>query len=147
MKTFNIAMTAALLLTLSFALLSCSKDDSATDNTPAQVEENFTSGSWKVTFFEEDGIAQTAYFNGYDFSFNANKTVVASNGDTSVNGSWSSFIDSGDTKFVLNFNAVSGPFEEISEDWRVISNSATKIELRHESGGDGSIDLLTFTKN
>ncbi len=147
MKTFKIAVIAGLLLTFSFAMFSCTKDDSSTDNTPAQLDENFTSGTWKVTLFEEDGVNQTGYFNGYNFNFNTNKTVVATNSSNTVNGSWNSFVDSGSTKFDLNFNALSGPFEEISEDWRVISNSATKIELRHESGGDGSIDLLTFTRN
>ncbi|MEE4177569.1 MAG: hypothetical protein V2I46_08665 [Bacteroides sp.] len=147
MKTLKIVFTASLLFVLSLALLSCSKDDSATDNTPAQVEDNFSSGSWKVTFFEEDGVNQTGYFDGYNFSFSTNNTVVATNGSNTVNGTWSTFEDSGSTKFDLNFTASSGPFEEISEDWRVISNSSTKIELRHESGGDGSIDLLTFSRN
>lgn len=147
MKTFKIAVVAGLLLTFSFTLLSCSKDDSSTDNTPTQVEENFSTGTWKVTLFEEDGVNQTSYFNGYNFSFNTNKTVVATNGSNTVNGTWNSFVDSGSTKFDLNFSVSSGPFEEISEDWRVISNSSTKIELRDVSGGDGSIDLLTFSRN
>ena len=45
------------------------------------------------------------------------------------------------------FTALDGPFEEISEDWNVISRTATKIELKHVSGGDGSIDYLTLEKD
>lgn len=146
MRTKKLAIFAALLFAFTFALPSCSKDDD-TENTPKQVEENFSTGTWKVTLFEEDGVNQTGYFTGYNFTFSASKTVVATNGTNTVNGTWNSFIDSGSTKFLLDFNVSSGPFEEISEDWRVLSNSATKIELRHVSGGDGSIDLLTFTRN
>ena len=47
----------------------------------------------------------------------------------------------------ISFTATSGHFESISEDWRVLSSTASKIELKHISGGDGSIDLLTFEKN
>lgn len=36
-------------------------------------------------------------------------------------------------------------FNELSDDWNIISHSATKIELIDESG-DGEIDLLTFEK-
>ena len=47
----------------------------------------------------------------------------------------------------MMFTALDGPFEEISEDWRVISRTTTKIELKHISGGDGSTDYLTFEKD
>jgi predicted nucleotidyltransferase len=49
----------------------------------------------------------------------------------------------------IDFNiAFSSPsdFEELSEDWEIISQTATKIELRHVSGGGGGTDLLTFGK-
>jgi len=47
---------------------------------------------------------------------------------------------------ILNFGH-QVPFDELNEDWEVISKSDTKINLRHVSGGDGSIDVLEFTKN
>ena len=111
------------------------------------VTDNTTSGTWRVTLFQEDGSNQTSNFNGYNFSINSNGTIVAVNGSTTKNGNWSTYSDSGSTKFDIVFLDSNGPFEEISEDWRVLSSTASKLELKHVSGGDGSIDLLTFEKN
>ena len=53
---------------------------------------------------------------------------------------------SGDIDFNIFF-ASPADFAELSDDWEIISHSATKIELRDVSGGNGGIDLLTFEKN
>lgn len=45
------------------------------------------------------------------------------------------------------FFASPANFNELSEDWDVVSHSPSKIDLIHISGGDGSTDLLTFEKN
>lgn len=134
---------------LNVASMCSSDDDSSDDNSPStsNVNTNVTSGTWRVTLFQEDGTNQTSNFNGYDFSINSNGTMVAVNGSTTKNGNWSTYSDSGTTKFDIVFLDNNGPFEEISEDWRVLSSSASKLELKHVSGGDGSIDLLTFEKN
>lgn len=134
---------------LNVASMCSSDDDNSDDNSPStsNVNTNVTSGTWRVTLFQEDGTNQTSNFNGYDFSINSNGTIVAVNGSTTKNGNWSTYSDSGTTKFDIVFLDNNGPFEEISEDWRVLSSSASKLELKHVSGGDGSIDLLTFEKN
>lgn len=134
---------------LNVASMCSSDDDSSDDNSPStsNVNTNVTSGTWRVTLFQEDGTNQTSNFNGYDFSINSNGTIVAVNGSTTKNGNWSTYSDSGTTKFDIVFLDNNGPFEEISEDWRVLASTTTKLELKHVSGGDGSVDLLTFEKN
>ena len=55
----------------------------------------------------------------------------------------------GQTTGEIDFNiffASPADFAELSEDWNIVSFSANKIELIHESGGDGDTDLLTFEK-
>ncbi|WP_222983409.1 hypothetical protein [Flagellimonas meishanensis] len=55
----------------------------------------------------------------------------------------------GQTTGEIDFNiffAAPADFAELTEDWNIVSYSANKIELIHESGGDGDIDLLTFEK-
>ncbi len=52
---------------------------------------------------------------------------------------------SGDIDFNIFF-ASPADFAELSDDWEIISHSATKIELRDVSGGNGGTDLLTFEK-
>ena len=137
------------LFMLNVASMCSSDDDSSDDNSPStsNVNTNVTSGTWRVTLFQEDGTNQTSNFNGYNFSINSNGTMVAVNGSTTKNGTWSTYSDSGSTKFGITFPDANGPFEEITEDWRVLTSSASKLELKHISGGDGSIDLLTFEKN
>lgn len=61
-------------------------------------------------------------------------------------GNFSSGTSSGDIDFNIFF-ASPADFNELSEDWDIITNSSTKIELMHESGGNGGTDLLTFEKN
>ena len=53
---------------------------------------------------------------------------------------------SGDIDFNIFFSSPAD-FAELSEDWDIISHSASKIELKHVSGGNGGTDLLTFEKN
>ncbi|MGL2963301.1 hypothetical protein ACSVH2_05730 [Flavobacterium sp. RSB2_4_14] len=127
----------------------CSSDDDNSSNNPGTgtVTDNVTTGTWRVTSFQEDGTNNTSQFTGYAFSINTNGSMVAVNGSVTKTGTWSTYLDSGLTKFDIMFPDTSGPFESISEDWRVLSSTATKLELKHISGGDGSIDLLTFEKN
>ncbi|MDG1347821.1 MAG: hypothetical protein P8M61_08720 [Crocinitomicaceae bacterium] len=76
----------------------------------------------------------------------------ASNGSTTISRTWSvTDSNSNDDKpsdmhSNLNFNT-NGNFEELNDDWEIVSQSSTKIELTDVSGGNGGTDYLTFTKN
>ena len=61
-------------------------------------------------------------------------------------GIFSGGTSSGDIDFNIFF-ASPVDFSELSEDWDIITNSSSKIELMHVSGGNGGTDLLTFEKN
>ena len=52
----------------------------------------------------------------------------------------------GDSDFITSF-ASPAIFEDLSEDWEILSRTASKIELKYVSGGNGGTDLLTFEKN
>jgi len=137
------------LFMLNVASMCSSDNGSSDDNSPpvGTIIDNTTSGTWRVTLFQEDSSNQTNNFSGYNFSINSDGTIVAINGSTTKTGTWSSYTDSGYSKFDILFPDTNGPFEEISEDWRVLSSTTTRLELKHVSGGNGSIDLLTFEKN
>ncbi|GGD15654.1 hypothetical protein GCM10011343_03250 [Flavobacterium orientale] len=126
-----------------------SDDDNNSSNNPniTDVNNNVVNGTWKVTLFSEDGANQTSNYAGYDFTFAANNVLTAVNSSNTMTGSWTTGTDDSTPKMVINFTVINGPFEEISEDWRILSSSSTKLELKHISGGDGSVDLLTFQKN
>jgi len=64
-------------------------------------------------------------------------------------GNFSGGSSSGSTSNDIDFNiffASPADFAELSDDWDIISHTATKIELKDVSGGNGGTDLLTFEK-
>lgn len=159
-KVFNLG----LLLMLSFSLMSstCSSDDD--DGSPnnnslqiAEIENTAESGTWRITSFIDSGQDETSDFTGYEFTFNSNGSLVATNGSNTINGTWSVTNDSGSDDSSnddndIDFNILfpvndSNNFEDLNDDWDITSVSSTKIELIDISGGNGGTDLLTFEKN
>ena len=142
----------------SLFFASCeSSDDSDNMGSVENVEEvksTVSTGTWLVALYEEDEVDQTSNFAGYSFTFNSTGELSANNGETSISGAWSitSESDSSDDDNPsddVDFNIFfSSPvkFAEISEDWEIVSFSSARIELKHVSGGDGSIDRLVFEK-
>src|SRR5690606_11434577 len=137
--------------------MSCDKDDNDNNqqqNTNvAQTINTAQSGNWKVTYFFDSDQNETNHFTGYVFTFNSNGSLVAVNGSATVTGTWSvtdsnSNDDdggSGDTDFNIFF-ASPPDFEDLSDDWDIVSVSSSKIELTDVSGGNGGTDFLTFQK-
>lgn len=156
----------SLLMMVSFALLSlsCSSDDddSSIDNSQqiAQVQSLAESGTWRITNFNDSGQDYTSDFTGYNFTFASDGTLTASNGSSTLNGTWSitsdssssSDDDSNDDDDDIEFNIFfpvsdSNDFEELNDDWDIVSTSATTIQLIDISGGNEGTDLLTFEMN
>ena len=139
-NSITIWIAALLVVVLSS---SCKNDDSGSS---PSVSGTITQGSWKVTLYSDNGNDETSHFSGYVFTFSSNGTVTAVRSGSSVSGAWSDGNDDSQTKLVLTF--LSPPdFEEISDDWHVLKNTSSKIELEDVSGGNGGTDLLTFEKN
>lgn len=149
MKKLVLIPILLVLFLLNVASMCSNDDDSSSSSSQVitDTENAVVNGTWRVTLFSEDGTNQTSNFSNYNFTFNSNGTLSTVNGSTTMNGTWTTGIDDSTPKMFINFNVVNGPFEEISEDWRILSNTSSKIELKHVSGGDGSVDLLTFEKN
>lgn len=151
-----------MLLFIGLAMIACSSGDDPApldnSNTTSSVDQTTSvasSGNWIITNFIDSGTDETNDFQGYVFTFNADGTVVATNGSDTVNGTWS-VTDSNsssdddnieDDDFNLAF-AVSqdSKFDDLNDDWDFISVSGTKIELIDISGGNGGTDYLTFEK-
>ncbi len=143
------------IFVLTFAITSCSNDDDDNSNSDSNqiiIENTVQAGTWRVTKFIDSGDDETSNFSDYTFVFGSSNSLVAENGNTSHNGSWS-ITDSNsndDSMDDLDFNiSFTSPqdFEELTEDWDIISRTDTKIELIHISGGNGGTDYLTFEKN
>lgn len=121
-----------------FLLLSCGKKKII-----KEIDEDIIDGTWRVSLFEEDGVNETSDYTGYVFTFKSDGTVKAASGAGVVNGVWSTNKDDGHVDFNLTLPA---PLDDLSDDWEVVNNSSNTLELKDISGGDGSVDYLTFKK-
>ena len=146
-----------LLLMLSFSLMSstCSSDDDdggQIDNSQeiAQIENDVQSGTWRITSYVDSGQDETNDFNGYTFTFGSDGTLTAENGTNTMTGTWSVTDDSSSSDIDFNiFFPVpdTNDFEDLNDDWDIVSSMSTKLELIDVSGGNGGTDTLTFEKN
>lgn len=131
---------------------TCSNDDNSSSSNQTQVTNTVVSGTWKITLYNDSGTVKTTNFSGYNFTFGANNALVASNTTNNYTGTWS-VTDSNsndDSLSDLDFNiAFTTPanFQDLTDDWDIVSRTDNKIELIDISGGNGGTDYLTFEKN
>ncbi|MGB5384600.1 MAG: hypothetical protein WBN19_12140 [Lutimonas sp.] len=150
LKKNYLLLTGILLLLVFF---SCSDDDKDEPNDiKDEIESEVQKGTWRISKFIDSGDDETSDFNGYDFIFRDSGVLNANNGTNNYDGTWSITDSSSDDDslddldFNINFN-LSNDFEDLNDDWDIISRSSTKIELIDVSGGNGGTDYLTFEKN
>jgi len=149
----------SVLLIMCVSLWQCSSDDVNNNNNQnnntaeiMQIEDNVEAGTWRITSYVDSGQDETNDFNGYNFTFNANGTLTADNGNMTINGSWS-VTDSGsndDSSDDIDFNiAFASPaeFMDLTDDWDVVTHTSSMISLIDISGGNGGTDTLIFQKN
>jgi hypothetical protein len=136
------------LLGLSTFFVSCDKDDnSSTLISPTTISTTATaSGTWRITYYFDSNTDKTSNFSGFNFTFNANGTIAATNNLFNANGTWNASMDDSKPKLFLTFTTPAS-FTELTEDWHVTALTSTKITMQHISGGGGGTDYLTFEKN
>jgi hypothetical protein len=134
---------------------TCGDDDSSSSSSdPTPVINTVTSGTWRVTYYFDTDSDETSDFTGYNFTFGSSNVLTATNGTNTHTGSWSVTNDdssdddnpSSDLDFNILFSSPAN-FADLSDDWDIVSRTATKIELIDVSGGNGGTDYLTFEKN
>jgi major membrane immunogen (membrane-anchored lipoprotein) len=139
MKT--IIKSAFFALLAGCFLAACSSDD---NTVPNNIDDTIQSGKWRVTYYWDDK-DETSDYNGYAFEFKSGNILTATKGASTHNGTWSSTTDDSRKKLIINFSTPE-VLEEISDDWKVIEMTEVKVKLEDVSGGDGSVDYLTFEK-
>lgn len=153
MKKLKILLLLYLVFLVNVASM-CSNDD---DNSSSSVNQTtvvntVSSGTWRITLYNDSGTIKTNQFTGYNFTFGPSNVLTATNGTLTHTGIWS-VTDSNsndDSMDDLDFNiAFTTPanFLELTDDWDIQSRTDTKIELIDISGGNGGTDYLTFEKN
>ncbi|MFY8182541.1 MAG: hypothetical protein ACOVLG_12250 [Flavobacterium sp.] len=154
MKTLKLIPILLCIFMLNVASM-CSNDDN-NSNPPADptpVINTVNQGTWRITLYNDSGTIKTSNFTGYNFTFGSGNALTAANGSNTYIGTWS--VTSGDSNddnpsndldFNIGFSTPAN-FADLTDDWDIVTYTASKIELRDVSGGNGGTDLLTFEKN
>lgn len=153
---YMLKIIPAIVIVAALAI-SCKNDDNndPPQQTTVQQTKNIAQdGAWKITYFFDSDEDETGDFAGYVFDFNENGALSAVKSSTTVTGTWSvtdsnsNDDDGGYNDLDFNIFFASPPdFEDLSDDWDIVSISNSKIELIDVSGGNGGTDYLTFEKN
>ena len=142
-KLFNVLLASSVLV-----MASCSKDDD--DNSPsgpsAEVAASLKQGTWRITSYSDNGTDKTVDYNGYNFTFANNGTVSTTNGTLTANGTWKTQIDDGKHELDIEFSTPA-LFQEIDEDWEIVTQTPTVISLKDVNDAGTETDLLVLTKN
>jgi hypothetical protein len=140
LKTLEMKKLILFLGICSIGIISCTKKDDSVSS----VADAVTSGTWRVTHFSERTTNETDDFNGYTFTFQSNGKVQASKNGVIKEGNWSEST----TKLIIDLGIktdANKPLGELSDDWVIVSKTATKINLTDDNSS--SNELLEFTKN
>ncbi len=156
MKKLKLIPILAVIFMLNVASMCSSDDDNSNNNSsnPTPVINTANTGTWRITYFYDTDSEETSNYTGYNFTFGTSNVLTATNGTNTYTGTWSvtnsNSSDDDNPSSDLDFNiGFSSPpnFEELSDDWDIISYTSTEIKLIDVSGGNGGTDYLTFTKN
>lgn len=122
-------------------------NDNAGDGDVPEIRNILMGGDWVVAQYKDNGVDETANYNGFDFAFRTDHSIVVStNNDPLQRGLWRVIRDSdGKLKAYLNLGETD-PFGEFTDDWDIVSITASRIELKDKSGDDDTFDLLVFEK-
>jgi hypothetical protein len=155
MKKFQLIAVLALIVVFNVASMCSEDDNSNTTTDPTPVINTVTSGTWRITLYQDNGVNETTNYSNYIFTFNSNGVLQAAN-STSYYGTWSvtasnSIDDNPDNDLDFNIAFVAPApnsfTDDLTDDWEIISYTANRIQLIDVSGGNGGTDYLTFEKN
>ncbi len=133
----------SLLTGVILVSVSCSRNSDDLSVNPGQA---VVSGTWRVSLFKDSGNDETIDFTGYRFAFNTGGVLTVIKSSNTQNGTWN--INSSSNKFSIDLGAkITGnlPLGELTDDWKILSSSATEIKLGDDN--PSSNEFLTFTKN
>jgi hypothetical protein len=126
----------------------CDEDDdndyNDDDVDDSDLRHVLVDGLWEITKFMDEK-DETAIFDGYIFDFLENGVVEASKDGQGYRGEWATYGDDGTLELELFFGD-EYPLAEIVDDWDIIEFNGNIIKLKDISGGDGSVEYLTFER-
>jgi hypothetical protein len=109
------------------------------------VAEYIVDGEWLVANYNDSGVDETAAYDGFTFNFMEDGSVEAISDTVTVTGTWEEIVEMDNHKLIIDMGATV-PFDELGDDWHVVSLTETRIELTHSNDMDDTSDTLVFEK-
>ncbi|WP_318342982.1 hypothetical protein [Flagellimonas baculiformis] len=121
-------------------------NDNADDGDVVEIRNIAMDGPWSITLYKEAEVDLTTSFAGMEFNFSTmNQIEVSVNQDPVATGLWRVLRDTEEgLKCYLNFDT-DGDLLELTDDWKVVSITSTRIELKDDSE-EGNLKTLVFEK-
>jgi len=116
------------------ALLACDEDDnvSPTSNDVDSVAAFLRNDNGLIiTLLTDDEDNETYYFDSYVFNFNSNGSVVATDANDTINGTYAVSRDDGRVELRIDFPSVQN-FDELDDDWYFISIDQNTIRFNDD---------------
>ena len=85
-----------------------------------------TNGQWKVESYLADTVSITPEFEGYKFKFNADGSVIGSNGNDSETGTWIGEVS--DYSITSEFPASGDPLKKLNGHWIIKDSGLTFVK-------------------
>lgn len=101
-------------------------------------------GEWKISSFIEE-TDKTSEFASIRFTFNADGSALADDGESITGGIWESYGDNGILELELDFGEEI-PFEDIMKEWELTDYNNSVIKLKHTSEENELLSILVFEK-
>ena len=76
MKKLKLVSILALVYVLNVASMCSSDDNSNTSADPTPVINTATSGTWRITLYDDNGVNETNNYANYIFTFNSNGVLT-----------------------------------------------------------------------
>ncbi len=119
------------LFLLTLCLLGCKKKTEILEDLVVQA---MTTGQWKITSFQENGVDRTADFSPYRFKYNTDNTVNAiKNGAIEKTGTWNG--NASTMSIVAEFPNATQPLLIINGTWNITRNGWSFVEANISQSG------------
>ena len=123
-------MTLALLLAAFGTCTNAGNNDVTPSNVPVVVNND---GAWRVSYYFDKDKDETNNFAGSRFTFRDNGVLEASSNGATTSGTWKVIQDDGRQKLVINTGTASKPLADLTDDWVIIEQSASRIRLQDDN--------------
>lgn len=118
-------------------------DDNANDGDVPEIGNIMMGGDWIVASYVEGEMDSAVNYNGYSVQFMANHQIsILEGGEAFGEGLWRVLRNSEEElKVYLNFGD-NMPFDELTDDWKLVAVTDVRIELKHTNDDESSTTLV-----